>query len=168
MNASSGKVFALAAMTLLLLLLISSCATGEDSLRQYRSAEPSAELSPREVVQTQMAAFRLNDEENKGIEIAFRFASPANRSVTGPLPRFIRLMQSPQYMPMLNHAEASVSEPVIRGNQAAVQVRMVDSGGRTLVYLFVLSRQGSGELEGAWMTDAVQVQGVEESGSQFV
>ena len=53
--------------------------------------EPSAELAPEEVVAAQLHALRQNDPANRdaGIRIAFRFASPGNRQVTGPIERFI-------------------------------------------------------------------------------
>jgi hypothetical protein len=52
--------------------------------------EPSPLLSPDEVVKIQVAALKDNDASNSGIELTFRFASPENRSTTGPLDRFGR------------------------------------------------------------------------------
>ena len=54
---------------------------------------PRPELSPEEVIRIQLEALRHNDEQDRGIEVAFRFASPANRASTGPLPRFIRMIE---------------------------------------------------------------------------
>ena len=52
-----------------------------ESLDRLTDRLPTPELSPEEVVQIQMDAFRNNDVEDRGIEIAFRFASPANNKM---------------------------------------------------------------------------------------
>jgi len=44
---------------------------------------PTPALTPAEVVRIQLEALRNNDEQNRGIEVAFRFASPANRAKEG-------------------------------------------------------------------------------------
>ena len=47
---------------------------------------PSPGYSPGEVVQILVEALRENDADDSGIAVVFRFASPENRSVTGPFP----------------------------------------------------------------------------------
>jgi hypothetical protein len=70
------------------------------------SIQPSPNLSPVEVVRIQVEALEKNDvpHPNRGIEIAFRFASPENKRATGPLERFIQMVSSPAYRPLLNHS----------------------------------------------------------------
>ena len=41
----------------------------------------------------QLDALRNNGPYNEGIERTFRFASPANRELTGPLERFAELLE---------------------------------------------------------------------------
>ena len=52
--------------------------------------KPDPSLSPQDVVSIQIEALRNNDTpyENRGIEVTFNFASPANKRITGPLERF--------------------------------------------------------------------------------
>jgi hypothetical protein len=45
---------------------------------------PNAQLTPDQVFKIQLEALRTNDENDRGIEITFRFASPANKRSTGP------------------------------------------------------------------------------------
>ena len=118
---------------------------------------PNPNLSPAEVVRIQIGALARNDipHENAGIEIAFRFASPQNKLVTGPLPRFIQLVSNPVYRPMLNHRQAKYGPLQIEGANATQPVVLTTKDGQRVGYLFRLSQQDSGTCDGCWMTDGV-------------
>ena len=119
--------------------------------------KPGPNHSPGDVIRIQLQALADNDHpyENAGIEVTFRFASPANKSATGPLERFIRMVQSPAYRPMLNHKAASYGELRIEGNQAAQTVVLTTSSGERIGYIFILSKQEGGICNKCWMTDGV-------------
>lgn len=121
------------------------------------SLQPSPDLSPAEVVRIQVEALGHNDVpyENAGIEIAFRFASPANKIATGPLDRFIQLVGNPIYRPMLDHREAQYGEIEVKENQALQPVILTAKNGERVGYLFVLSKQEGGPYDACWMTDSV-------------
>ena len=118
---------------------------------------PNPEYLPGEVVGIQMRALASNDSpfENAGIELTFRFASPSNKSQTGPLSRFTGLFDNPAYQPMLGHTRLEVGEAEIRGDRARVPVMIETADGNQMVYLFMLSRQTDGEYTDCWMTDGV-------------
>jgi hypothetical protein len=118
---------------------------------------PNQNLSPAEVVRIQIRALGQNDipHENAGIEIAFRFASPRNKLITGPLPRFIQLVSNPVYRPMLNHRQARYGPLQIEGANATQPVILTASDGQRVGYLFTLSRQDGGTCDRCWMTDGV-------------
>lgn len=118
---------------------------------------PDPSLSPRDVVTIQIEALRDNDTPyaDKGIEVTFRFASPANRRVTGPLERFKAMVRNPVYGPMINHRSARYENLVVEGNAARIDVILNSSRGTYLGYRFILSRQQGNRYEGSWMTDAV-------------
>ncbi len=121
---------------------------------------PDPELSPAAVVDRQVTALANNDDpvENAGIKTAYNFASPANRAATGPLGRFIDMVEGPAYRPMIDHEEA-VAGPVERdGDQAAQRVTVTGPSGRTVTYTFGLSRQSDGAYENCWLTDRVVVE----------
>jgi hypothetical protein len=119
--------------------------------------EPAPDLSPRAVVRRQVEALGANDApyEDAGIEAAFNFASPANKRVTGPLRRFRRLFETPQYGPMIDHQGATYSDPEVDGGTARIGVLLRTDEGR-VGYLFRLSRQTAPPHEDCWMTDAVR------------
>lgn len=118
---------------------------------------PNRNLSPADVVRIQIRALGRNDmpHENAGIEIAFRFASPRNKLVTGPLSRFIQLVSNSVYRAMLDHRQAKYGPLQIEGVKATQPVILIASDGQRVGYLFTLSRQDGGTCDGCWMTDGV-------------
>jgi hypothetical protein len=121
---------------------------------------PDPDLSPLEVVRTQLDALRRNGElgNDEGIATAFRFASPANRAVTGPLDRFIGLLKNPLYRPMLDHASARFGPVQDDGEVARLQVVLFGRNGEVAAYDFTLSRD---EDTDCWLTDGVALSPVE-------
>jgi len=119
--------------------------------------EPDPSLSPQDVVSIQIEALRNNDipYEDRGIEVTFNFASPANKRMTGPLERFKVMVLDPIYGPMINHRNAKYENIMVEGEIARVDVILNSKEGEYLGYRFILSRQHGNQYEGSWMTDAV-------------
>ena len=115
---------------------------------------PHPDLSPQQVVRIQLAVLRGNDDLNRGIEICFRFASPANKSVTGPLPRFVRMIEGGPYSLMLRYQDV-VFEPVEIDGSTARQTVTLYGRGKALTFTFFLGRQSAGECNNCWMTESV-------------
>ncbi len=132
---------------------------------QDYEVQPTPDFGPEDVVTIQMEALQNNNDpfENAGIEITFRFASPNNKRVTGPLERFATLFDNPAYGPMLNHRTLEIGEADIIGSRAVVPVFMESGDGEKLTYVFLLSKQGEGQWTDCWMTDSVTMVRVEES-----
>ena len=119
---------------------------------------PEPSYGPEQAVQIQLSALATNDDPvvNAGIKTAYNFASPANRRATGPLEKFIAMVEGPRYAPMIDHAEAT-TEPLERtGDQATQQVTLTTPDGRTATYRFGLSVSETAPLEGCWLTDSVR------------
>ena len=118
---------------------------------------PDPTLTPSEVVRIQLEALRANDElaGDGGIATVFQFASPANRSITGPLDRFVDLVKTPEYRPMLNHRRAEPGPVISSGDLAEQRVVITSAAGDRITYVFVLSRQREGVYAGCWMTEGV-------------
>ncbi len=118
---------------------------------------PGPEMSPEQVVQFQLNALQRNDDPqaDAGIERAFRFASPSNKTAIGPLEKFARIVKSNPYAPMLNNVSSSIVGSDLKGDRARVAVKILAATGRQVTYVFVLSRQNEGEFNNCWMTDAV-------------
>lgn len=120
---------------------------------------PHPSLDPQQVVLTILTALRDNDapRPDAGIDTTFRFASPANRMLTGPLARFRDMVKQPIYAPMMAHGSASITGLQVRGRRALVRVEL--SGGalpEPAVFDFMLSRQQDAPYAECWMTDGVQ------------
>ena len=120
-------------------------------------AFPSPEYGPADIVRIQVQALADNDTpyRNAGIEVAFRFASPANKRVTGPLWRFIRMLYGPTYRPFLHHQVAHFGQIDIQGAEATQTVILTTANGRRVGYVFRLSKQRGAPCEACWMTDGV-------------
>ncbi|MFO7782736.1 MAG: DUF4864 domain-containing protein [Spirochaetia bacterium] len=138
-------------------LVLAGGAGWADSLDELSEQSPAPELSPEEVVRIQMEAFRNNDEEDRGIAIAFRFASPGNKQMTGPLSRFRMMMRNPFYRPMLDAAAIEIGVVEVRERVARVEVSAVSPEGERSYYAFFLGKQREGEFADSWMTEAVEV-----------
>ena len=119
------------------------------------NAYPEPELKPNDVVRLQLLAMQQNDESNFGIEVTFRFASPANKKQTGPLKRFIGLVRNPSYRPLLNHINATFLELTVEEVFAVQDVIITPYNGERIGYRFRLSIQKGPLYPGCWMTDSV-------------
>ncbi len=118
------------------------------------SLVPNPSLTPQEVVHFQLQSLRENTNGN-GIEATFRFASPANKALTGPLDRFSKLFDAEQYRPMVNHQDAEVKLLNSDTRVAEVMAALVDAQGQYFWYQFRLSRQNKSPYNNCWMTDSV-------------
>ena len=116
---------------------------------------PDPKLEPNDVVRLQLLAMQQNDDSDIGIEVTFRFASPANKKLTGPLNRFIRLVRNPSYRPLLNHINATFLDLNLEDNFAVQDVIITSSSGERIGYRFRLSIQKDRLHQGCWMTDSV-------------
>ena len=119
------------------------------------NAYPEPKLKPNDVVRLQLLAMQQNDDSDFGIEVTFRFASPANKKQTGPLKRFIGLVRNPSYRPLLNHINATFLELNIEEDFAVQDVIITTSNGKRIGYRFRLSIQKGTLYPGCWMTDSV-------------
>ena len=119
------------------------------------NAYPEPKLKPNDVVRLQLLAMQQNDDSDFGIEVTFRFASPANKKQTGPLKRFIGLVRNPSYRPLLNHINATFLELTVEEVFAVQDVIITTSNGERIGYRFRLSIQKGPSYPGCWMTDSV-------------
>lgn len=137
----------------LVLLMIAGPLAAADLSR----SEPHPSLSPREVVRIIMTALRQNDVPgpDRGIDVTFRFASPANKRSTGPLARFKAMVKGPAYGVMIGHRSVMFENYEVSGDHARIDAVLVAANGRSFGFRFGLSRQHGNRFEGSWMTDSV-------------
>jgi hypothetical protein len=75
--------------------------------------------------------------------------------MTGPFDRFVELVKTPEYRPMLNHRRAEPGPLITSGDLAEQRVLITTAAGNVVSYVFVLSRQREGAYAGCWMTEGV-------------
>ena len=133
-------------------------------IRSREALVPKPAFSPGDVIRIQLEALRHNDEQDRGIAVAFLFASPTNRANTGPLPRFIGMIKEGPYALMLDFREAIYGPMETISDRARQRVTL--TGVRaSITYWFYLSRQSEPPYVDCWMTDAVYI---DPSGGQVV
>ena len=117
---------------------------------------PSPDLSPGEVIRLIIESLQQNDATDLGIEITFNFASPGNKTATGPLNNFKQQVKKPLFMPMLNFSSYKTSELVSDGSQAQQIIIIQNEVGNDAGFLFTLTKQSESLYQDCWMTDSVR------------
>lgn len=119
--------------------------------------EPDAGLSPEDVVKIQLDLLQNDDllPDNMGLRAAYAFASPAGRATSGPFERFILLLETPDYAPLIGFEQAALDVMIASKRKAYQRVHLLQRGGAAATYLFILSRQRRPPCVGCWMTDTI-------------
>ena len=138
-------IFMLAAMLLM---------TPKIALSEEASATPNETYTPQQVINIVLSSLQKNTDDDAGIATVFRFASPDNKLVTGPLSRFTQMIKS-GYPDMLNYKSVRYEGIEITGDIALQAVWLRTQFGTEYGYAFKLSKQSGGANDGMWMTDAV-------------
>ena len=151
------KQLGLALTAAVFLVLIAVLLAPASAQSTSHGAFPGPEYGPADVVRIQVQALASNDTpyRNAGIEVAFRFASPANKRFTGPLRRFIRMLYTPTYRPFIDHKVAHFGQVDIQGSEATLTVILTAANGQRVGYVFRLSKQRGAPCKACWMTDEV-------------
>lgn len=133
------------------------------------SSQPDTTLSPEDVVSIVINALKTNDEtkDDNGLATVFAFASPANKSATGPLPRFKKMIKG-GFADMLNHVKSDFGEIDIEDDTALQAVWLTNSSGKETGYVFQIGKQSGGEFDGMWLTESVWPIGVREPTGQSI
>ena len=162
MKASPTREWIVGSLLSLACVLGAACALAQESAPGDTdplsdSLMPDPALSPEDVIRIQLEALRHNDRGNRGIEVAFRFASPTNRANTGPLSRFITMIAHGPYALMLDYRDADYGPVEIVADQARQRVTLTGTRA-SMTYWFLLSRQSQPPCVDCWMTDAVYIE----------
>ena len=116
---------------------------------------PSPALTPDAVVRLQIKGLSDAKRDGVGILQCFCLASPANRSITGPLKRFGQMVRTEPYNSMSAPRALLIGRPTFDNQVARLLVTVVDEENNVRVFAFVLSRQDEAPFRDCWMTDAV-------------
>jgi len=130
---------------------------------------PNIELKPEQVIEIVIEALKTNDAEKNddGIATVFRFASPKNKTMTGPIERFSRMIKG-GFSDMLNHVESEFGEIEIHDNVALQSVWLTSKSGNQVGYVFQVGKQTDEQFNGMWMTESVWPIGVRKPKGQSI
>jgi len=130
---------------------------------QESSAEllkPNIKLKPFDVVKIQLAALKNNNKpyKNAGIEQTWEFAHPSNKNFTGPLSRFIKLLNDEGYNILLNHIEHEVVEVYKSEKKFIYEVTILDGEKNFFKYNWQIEKfLNEGSLNNCWLTTSVSL-----------
>lgn len=120
-------------------------------------AHPSPSFPPEAVVEAQLQALRANN-----VAAVFAFASPENKSKTGPVERFAAMLQHSHYKPLVRHTKATSLRRLQISTTAYMELVEVVSccpekrASEPFLYVWVVSKQPeTSAFPGSWMIDAV-------------
>ena len=136
--------------------------------RCWRLSKPSPALTAYQVVELQLLALGgCNGEKDAGIAMCFEYASPSNKTQTGPVERFGAMIQSSYSMMMEWESYAIGILPTTTGWMGAMMAQeeedagscnktsfsvVLRKGDKHQGFFWFLSKQ---EETGSWMTDSV-------------
>ena len=120
--------------------------------------KPSNKIDPSKVVSIQLEGLMNNDKPSKdhGIKQTWEFAHPSNKKYTGPLPRFIKLLQSEGYKMLLNHLENEIVEVFKSNNRYGFEVTILGENKKYYKFQWVVEKYyEDGPLKDCWLTSSV-------------
>ena len=120
--------------------------------------KPNDAIEPYQVVNIQLTGLKNNDFPNKdnGIEQTWEFAHPKNKKYTGPLPRFINLLNSESYKMLLNHIENEIVEVFKSNNRYGFEVIILATDKNYYKFQWVVEKYyEEGPLKDCWLTTSV-------------
>ena len=120
--------------------------------------KPSIEIDPSKVVSIQLEGLMNNDKPSKdhGIKQTWEFAHPSNKKYTGPLPRFIKLLQSEGYKMLLNHLDNEITEVFKSINRYGFEVTILALDKKYYKFQWVVEKYyEDGPLKDCWLTTSV-------------
>ena len=122
--------------------------------------KPNNELKPFDVVKIQLSALKHNNKpyKNAGIEQTWEFAHPSNQSITGPLPKFIKLLNNEGYDVLLNHIEHKILEVYGSEEKFIYEVTILDEEKNFYKYTWQVEKfANDGLLNNCWVTTLVSL-----------
>ena len=120
--------------------------------------KPNDGIEPYQVVNIQLTGLKNNDIPNKdyGIEQTWEFAHPSNKKYTGPLPKFINLLNSESYKMLLNHIENEIIEVFKSNNRYGFEVTILAKDKNYYKFQWVVEKYyKEGPLKDCWLTTLV-------------
>ena len=120
--------------------------------------KPSNIIQPDQVVLIQLNGLKKNDEPNidNGIKQTWEFAHPSNKKYTGPLNKFINLLQGENYKMLLNHLDNEIIEVFKSANKYGFEVTILGKDKKYYKFRWIVEKYyDDGPLKDCWLTTSV-------------
>ncbi len=120
--------------------------------------KPSNEIDPAKVVYIQLSGLKNNDSPSKnyGIQQTWEFAHPSNKKYTGPLPKFINLLQSEKYKMLINHLDNEIIQVFKSVNKYGFEVTILAEDKKYYKFQWIVEKYyEDGPLKECWLTTSV-------------
>tara|TARA_Y100001970_G_C14013372_1_gene739673 strand:+ start:318 stop:779 length:462 start_codon:yes stop_codon:yes gene_type:complete len=120
--------------------------------------KPNIEIDPVKVVNIQLNGLMNNDNpyKNHGIKQTWEFAHPSNKKYTGPLNKFINLLQGENYKMLLNHLDNEIIEVFKSANKYGFEVTILGKDKKYYKFRWIVEKYyDDGPLKDCWLTTSV-------------
>ena len=107
-----------------------------------------------------MSALKNNNKpyKNAGIKQTWEFAHPSNKKFTGPVSRFIKLLNDEGYNVLLNHMEHKIVEIFNSEKKFIYEVTILDREKIFFKYTWQIEKfLNGGPLNNCWLTTSVSL-----------
>ena len=120
--------------------------------------KPKPELEPLDVLLIQLNSLKNNNIPYKdaGIEQAWEFAHPNNKSITGPLNNFKKMIYSKSYEILISHENSEIIMLKETSKMSVYKVIILSKNKKKYYYIWQVEKVLSeGSLKNCWMTISV-------------
>ena len=120
--------------------------------------KPNNTIEPYQVLKIQLSSLKKNDDpyKNSGIIQTWEFAHPNNQKSTGPLSRFIKMLNGDSYKVLLNHKEHKITEIQLTNFVASYEVTIIDENKSYYKFNWQVEKYTKdGILKDCWLTTMV-------------
>ena len=120
--------------------------------------KPNNSIEPYQVLKIQLSSLKKNDDpyKNSGIIQTWEFAHPNNQKSTGPLSRFIKMLNGDSYKVLLNHKEHKITEIQLTNFVASYEVTIIDENKSYYKFNWQVEKYTKdGILKDCWLTTMV-------------
>jgi hypothetical protein len=120
--------------------------------------KPNSNLKPFDVLLIQLNSLKNNNNPYKdaGIEQAWEFAHPINKTFTGPLERFKKMIYSDSYKILIRHENHKTIILKESPNKLVYKVYVLSKDKKKYYYIWQIEKvEKEGRLKDCWMTTGV-------------
>ena len=120
--------------------------------------KPNSNLKPFDVLTIQLNSLKNNNKPYKdaGIEQAWEFAHPINKTFTGPLERFKQMIYTKSYKILISHENHKTVILKELPNKIVYKVYVLSKDKKKYYYIWQIEKvEIEGKLKDCWMTTAV-------------